>query len=158
VPRTENGSLLSMKSSSAASVSSACPRAATSASRILARTTCSCSGAGSEPRVPQKRRRNGPTDRVSARGTSASGRGGACQAELASPTVAKIGTTCENRLIAKISLTIELRQATARRRSFGFDREAAISARNPALDTYSTAVKSTTMSPGLEAVAASSRA
>jgi hypothetical protein len=60
--------------------------------------------------------------------------------------VAKTGTTCENLLIANISLTTELRQATASRRSFGFNREAAISARRPALEMYSTDEKSMTMS------------
>src|ERR1700732_3222815 len=64
VPRTGDGSLRSMKSSIAASLSSACRRAATSASRILARTARSDSGAGSEPRVPRKWMRNGPVDWV----------------------------------------------------------------------------------------------
>jgi hypothetical protein len=85
-------------------------------------------------------------------------RGGACQAALASSTVVKIGTTYENLLIAKISLTIELRQATANRRSFGFNREAAISARRPALEIYSTDEKSTTMSAAAKVTAATSRA
>jgi hypothetical protein len=86
------------------------------------------------------------------------GRGGACQAVLASSTVAKTGTTCENRLIAKISRTTVWRQATASRRSFGFCRDAAINARSPALDIYSTPDKSTTTSTELEVTAASSRA
>ena len=157
VPRIENGSVLSMKASIACSVSNTCPRAASSASRILARTARSRSGAGSEPRVPQKRTRNGPAGWVSACGTAPSGRGGACQAALASSTVAKTGTTCENRLIAKISLTTVWRQATASRRSFGFSRVAAISARRPALEMYSTPEKSTTTSAEPELTAASSR-
>src|SRR6516162_1681745 len=158
VPRTENGSLLSMNASIACSVSSACPRAASSASRILPRTARSRSGAGSEPRVPQKRIRNGPAGSASARGTAAWVRGAACQAVLASSTVANTGTTCENRLIAKISLTTARRWATARCRSFGFWRDAVINARNPALDIYSTPEKSTTTSAELEPTAASSRA
>jgi len=51
-----------------------------------------------------------------------------------------------------------LRQATASRRSFGFEREAAISPRNPALEMYSADEKSTTMSPLPDVTAASSRA
>ena len=158
VPRTENGSLLSMNASIACSVSSACPRAASSASRILPRTACSRSGAGSEPRVPQKRTRHGPAGSASARGSAAPVRGAACQAAPASSTVAKTGTTCENRLIAKISRTTVCRQATASRRSLGFSRVAAISARRPALEMYSTPGKSTTTSAELEPTAASSRA
>jgi len=50
-----------------------------------------------------------------------------------------------------------LRQATASRRSFGFEREA-ISPRNPALEMYSADEKSTTMSPLPDVTAASSRA
>src|SRR5271166_6646143 len=100
---------------------------------------------------------NGPAAWTSGCGTAGSGRGGACQAALASLTVVKIGTTYENLLIAKISLTIELRQATASRRSFGFNREAVISARRPALEMYSTEEKSTTRSSAVEVTAASSR-
>ena len=63
VPRTENGSAWSIKASIASGVSSTCPRAASSASRILARTARSRSGAGNEPRVPQKRTRSGSAAR-----------------------------------------------------------------------------------------------
>ena len=44
-----------MKASIASGLSNFRPRAASSASRILARTARYPSGAGSEPRVPQKR-------------------------------------------------------------------------------------------------------
>ena len=47
--------------------------------------------------------------------------------------------------------------ATASRRSFGFSREAVISARNPALEMYSTPEKSMTTSAEPEVTAASSR-
>ena len=158
VPRTENGNRLSMNASIACSVSRACPRAASSASRILARTARSPSGAGNEPRVPQNRTRNGPAGSVSASGTAPSGRGGVCQAVLASSTVPKTGTTCENRLIAKISRTTVCGQATPSRRFYGFSRVAAISARRPALEMYSTREKSTMTSVEAELTAASSRA
>jgi hypothetical protein len=101
---------------------------------------------------------NGPVGWVLGCGIAGSGCDGACQAALASSTVVKTGTTCQNLLIAKISLTIALRQATASRRSFGFNREAAINARKPALEIYSTDEKSTTMSSALEVTAATSRA
>jgi hypothetical protein len=79
-------------------------------------------------------------------------------AAFASSAVVKIGTTCQNLLIAKISLTIAFRQATASRRSFGFKREAAINARRLALEMYSTDEKSMTMSSSAELMAATSRA
>jgi len=81
----------------------------------------------------------------------------ASQAALASSTVAKIGTRCENRLIVKISCTTALRRTAASRRSLGFWREAVISARKPALEIYSTPEKSMTTSAELEVTAASSR-
>src|SRR6266566_3545708 len=48
--------------------------------------------------------------------------------------------------MVKISCTTGLRPMAARRSSFGLTFAAVISPRSPALDTYSTAAKSTTMS------------
>src|SRR6516225_8339014 len=60
VPLTEKGSSRSMKVSSASAGSNRRPLAATSAARILRLSATWPSGAGSEPRVPQKRTTIGP--------------------------------------------------------------------------------------------------
>ena len=63
---------------------------------------------------------------------------------MAAAVVSKTCTTSEKRLIAKISLTMGVRPAAARRPLVAFDcLEAIISARRPALDMYSTPEKST---------------
>jgi hypothetical protein len=104
-----------MKLSIASGVSRVCPRAASSASRILLRIADSRSGAGSEPRVPQKRTRSGAfgSGLPSSRRSAGLGGDGMSQAAHASSIVAKIGTRCVNRLIEKISCTTSVRRATA---------------------------------------------
>ena len=125
-----------MKRSMASGPSKLIPWAASSASWIFVRTARLPIGAGSEPRVPQKRINiaSPPVRLRTARQLSAA---------IASAVVSKTCTTSEKRLIAKISLTIGVRAATARRPFVAFDCLEAISnARNPALEMYSTPEKS----------------